>query len=122
MFEGGRSKMGFGDQDPASRRRRSRSLPAEASIGFAPRLKLTQVRSCQASLRNAGAAESYRARSPGVQVFRHIPCPELDDVGVGIGDVEGTSPAVVFEGDDLGFVSRLPQPFDRVVEVCVVDL
>jgi hypothetical protein len=36
----GRSKVGFGDEDPASRWRRSRSLPAEASIPIGPHLAL----------------------------------------------------------------------------------
>jgi hypothetical protein len=63
MFEGGRSKMGLGEQDPASRRRRSRSIPAEPSIGFAPRLKLTRsdlVRRHVETLGQAGAPPSGR--------------------------------------------------------------
>jgi hypothetical protein len=41
VFGGGRSQVGFGDQHPAPRRRRRRSLPAEASNGICPHLRLT---------------------------------------------------------------------------------
>jgi hypothetical protein len=41
VFGGGRSQVGFGDQHPAPRRRRRRPLPAEASNGICPHLRLT---------------------------------------------------------------------------------
>jgi hypothetical protein len=41
-------------------------------------------------------------------VFGHVPCPELDDISVGIGEIEGTSASVVIEGNDLRFISRQP--------------
>ena len=40
MLGRARSQMGFDNQDPASRRRRNRSLPAKASNGADPHLKL----------------------------------------------------------------------------------
>jgi catechol 2,3-dioxygenase-like lactoylglutathione lyase family enzyme len=44
MFESTRSQMAFDHQDPASRRRRSGSLPAEASSRNGPYLTLTHYR------------------------------------------------------------------------------
>src|SRR5207245_2601277 len=44
VFERGRSKVGFGCLDPASRWWQSRSLPAEASIAIDFHIKLTHSR------------------------------------------------------------------------------
>ena len=50
-----------------------------------------------------------------------IPGPELDDVAVGVGHIEGTPAVVLGEVDDFGFDAPVTKPCLSRVEVGVVD-
>jgi len=45
-----------------------------------------------------------------------VPRPELDDVAVGIGDVQGATAIVVGERNDFGHASLVSQSLDRGIE------
>jgi len=51
-----------------------------------------------------------------------VPRPELDDVAVGIGDVQGATAIVVGERNDFRLASLVSQSLDRGMEIRVVDL
>ena len=57
----------------------------------------------------------------GVEVAADVPGPELDDVAVGIVDVERAALVVALEGDQLRVVPAGAQVLDRGVEVGLVD-